>query len=83
MLQWIWIGIVGSIIGGIAGAIVGRSKAGCITNIFAGLVGSYIGSSLLGDWGPRLAGMAILPSIVGAVIVVAVIALIFDKRGKD
>ena len=80
MFHYLWIAIVGGVIGGIAGAVVGRSKGGCITNIFAGLVGSYVGSRLLGDWGPTVAGMHILPSIVGAVIVVAVIALIFDKR---
>ena len=80
MLHTIWTLIIGGIIGAIAGAVVGRSKSGCITNIFAGLVGSYIGSLLMGNWGPSVAGMAILPSIVGAVIVIAIISLIFDPK---
>ena len=52
---------------------------GCIYNIFAGLVGSFVGQSLFGFWGPSLAGMAILPSILGAIIVIAVVDLFFGK----
>jgi len=77
----IWTLIIGALIGSIAGAIVGRDKkAGCIFNIVAGLVGSWIGSRLLGDWGPHLADMALIPSIIGAVIFVAVVSAIFSKR---
>lgn len=43
---------------------------GIIANVFAGLVGAYAGQSLLGSWGPSIAGMALLPSIVGAAIVI-------------
>jgi len=80
MLQILSTLIIGGIIGAIAGAVVGRKKGGCITHIFAGLVGSFIGDRLMGNWGPMVAGISILPAIVGAVIVIAVIALIFDKR---
>lgn len=62
----IWSLIVGSLIGMMAGAITNRGESmGCIYNIFAGLVGSFVGQSLFGFWGPSLAGMAILPSILG------------------
>ena len=47
---------------------------GWIANIVAGLVGSAIGQALLGSWGPSFAGMALVPSIIGAVIVVAVVS---------
>ena len=70
----IWSLIVGSLIGMMAGAITNRGESmGCIYNIFAGLVGSFVGQSLFGFWGPSLAGMAILPSILGAIIVIAVV----------
>ena len=63
-----------------AGAITNRGESmGCIYNIFAGLVGSFVGQSLFGFWGPSLAGMAILPSILGAIIVIAVVDLFFGK----
>ena len=75
-----WSLIVGSLIGMMAGAITNRGESmGCIYNIFAGLVGSFVGQSLFGFWGPSLAGMAILPSILGAIIVIAVVDLFFGK----
>ncbi|MFV0558219.1 MAG: GlsB/YeaQ/YmgE family stress response membrane protein [Enterococcus sp.] len=76
----IWTLIVGAIIGAIAGAITGKdNRMGCIANIIAGLVGSSLGQLLLGSWGPSLAGMALIPSIIGAVILVAIISFIFRK----
>ena len=76
----IWSLIVGAIIGVIAGAITSKGKSmGWIANILAGLVGSAVGQALLGSWGPSLAGMALMPSIIGAVIVVAVVSFFLSK----
>ena len=76
----IWSLIVGAIIGVIAGAITSKGKSmGWIANILAGLVGSAVGQALLGSWGPSLAGMALIPSIIGAVIVVAVVSFFISK----
>jgi len=76
----IWSLIVGAIIGVIAGAITNKGKSmGWIANILAGLVGSAVGQALLGSWGPSLAGMALIPSIVGAVIVVAVVSFFLGR----
>ena len=77
----LWSVIVGGLIGLIAGAITKKGGSmGMIANIFAGLIGSSVGQSRLGSWGPSLAGMAIIPSIVGAVIVVAVVSFLFGKK---
>ena len=76
----IWSLIVGALIGLIAGAITNKGcSMGWIANISAGLVGSFVGQALLGTWGPSLAGMALIPSIVGAVIVVAVVSFVLSK----
>lgn len=76
----IWSLIVGTIIGVIAGAITGRGNSmGWIANIIAGLVGSALGQTLLGSWGPSLAGMALVPSIIGAVILVIIVSLILGR----
>ncbi|MGX6983415.1 GlsB/YeaQ/YmgE family stress response membrane protein [Lactococcus lactis] len=76
----IWSLIVGALIGLIAGAITKKgSSMGWIANILAGLVGSFVGQALLGTWGPSLAGMALIPSIVGAVIVVAVVSFFLSR----
>lgn len=77
----IWSLIVGGFIGFIAGAITKKGGAmGIMANIVAGLIGSSVGQSLFGTWGPSLAGMALIPSIIGAVIVVAVVSFFFGKR---
>ncbi|MCI1637201.1 MAG: GlsB/YeaQ/YmgE family stress response membrane protein [Bifidobacterium crudilactis] len=82
-MYWIWTLIVGAIIGIIAGAITSKGKSmGWISNIIAGLVGSAVGQTLFGSWGPQLAGMALIPSIIGAVIVVAVVSFFVSKSNS-
>ena len=53
---------------------------GIISNVIAGLVGSSVGQSLFGAWGPTLGGMALIPSILGAVIVVTIVSIFFGKK---
>ena len=77
----IWSIIIGGFIGFIAGAITKKGGAmGIIANIVAGLIGSSVGQSLFGAWGPTLAGMALIPSILGAVIVIVVVSFFFGKE---
>ncbi|AFJ15855.1 transglycosylase associated family protein [Bifidobacterium animalis subsp. lactis CECT 8145] len=52
---------------------------GWISNILAGLAGSALGQGLFGSWGPSLGGMAVVPSVLGAVIVVAIVSFIVMK----
>jgi len=79
-MGWIWSIIVGGIIGAIAGAITNRGGSGIIFNVIAGLIGSSIGQAILGSWGPSLGGMALIPSIIGAIIVVAVVSFFLGRR---
>lgn len=79
----IWSLIVGAIIGVIAGAITGKGGGmGWISNIIAGLVGSALGQALLGSWGPSLAGMALVPSIAGAVILVLIVSFFLSRSNS-
>ncbi|MFL1695469.1 GlsB/YeaQ/YmgE family stress response membrane protein [Weissella kandleri] len=78
-MGWIWTLIVGAIIGAIGGAIT-KTSMGWISNILAGLVGSWLGETLLGSWGPHMAGMAIFPSIIGAVVVVIIVTWLFGRN---
>ena len=79
-MHWLWVLIVGAIIGLIAGAITNKGGSmWCIANIVEVLVGSAIGQALLGSWGPQLAGMALIPSIIGAIIVVAVVSFFLGR----
>ena len=77
----IWSIIVGGFIGFIAGGITRKGGAmGIIANIIAGLVGSSVGQTLFGSWGPSLTRMALVPSILGTVIVVAIVSFFFGKK---
>ncbi|MCM0583135.1 GlsB/YeaQ/YmgE family stress response membrane protein [Weissella diestrammenae] len=79
----LWSILVGALIGVIAGALTNRGESmGWISNILAGLIGSTLGQWLLGSWGPSLAGMAIVPSIIGAVILVLIVSAIFGVKSK-
>lgn len=78
----LWSIIVGGFIGFLAGVITNKGGAmGVIAMVVAGLIGSSIGQSLFGTWGPSLAEMSLIPSVLGAVIVVAVVSFFFGKKG--
>ncbi|WP_240397452.1 GlsB/YeaQ/YmgE family stress response membrane protein [Lactobacillus crispatus] len=83
MLSWIWVLIVGAIIGLIAGFITGKGGSmGFLANLIAGLVGSTLGPAIFGSWGPQMAGMAIVTSILGAVILVLVVSFVLGMLRK-
>lgn len=80
-MGFIWSLIVGGVIGLIAGAITKKGGSmGIVANVLAGLVGSWVGQSLLGSFGPVVAGMAIVPSIIGAVIVVLAVSFFLGRK---
>ena len=82
-METLWTLLIGGIIGAFAGYLTSRDlPMGWIGNIIAGLVGSWLGQSLLGSWGPSVAGMALLPSILGAVILVLITSLVFSGMKK-
>ena len=61
----LWSIIVGGFIGFLAGAITNKGGAmGVIANVVAGLIGSSVGQSLFGTWGPSLAIMPIAPPLL-------------------
>ena len=77
----IWSIIVGGLIGLVAGNFTKkRGSMGIVANVLAGLVGSSVGQHFLGTWGPSLAGMALIPSVLGAVVVVAVVSALLGKK---
>lgn len=79
-MGFLWSFIVGGLIGLVAGVLTKKGGSmGWVANILAGLIGSSIGQSLFGTWGPKLAGMALIPSILGAAIVIIVASFIVRK----
>ncbi|WP_409254018.1 GlsB/YeaQ/YmgE family stress response membrane protein [Bacillus sp. SCS-153A] len=75
--------IIGGIIGWLAGLILGRDvPGGIIGNIIAGIVGAWLGSLIFGDFGPSIAGMAVIPALIGAIILVFLLSLIMKSMRK-
>jgi uncharacterized membrane protein YeaQ/YmgE (transglycosylase-associated protein family) len=78
----IWMLIIGGIIGWLAQVISNRNIAGGILgNIVAGIIGSWLGVALFGSFGPVVGGFRIVPSIIGAIILVFLFSSFTRKRG--
>lgn len=82
ILGWI---VLGGIAGWIASMITGRNdRMGCITNIAAGIVGAIVGGwifSFFGGGGVTGFNLgSLIVAVVGAVVVLAIINLIFGRR---
>jgi uncharacterized membrane protein YeaQ/YmgE (transglycosylase-associated protein family) len=76
-MHLLWELIVGGIIGWLGGLIIGRDiPGGIIGNIAAGLLGAWLGGLLLGSFGPIVAGFAIVPAILGAIVIVFLLSAI-------
>lgn len=82
-MAFLWSLIIGGIIGWLAGMIVGRDVPfGIIGNIVAGFVGAWLGSLILGTWGPSVADFAIVPALIGAIVFVFILSLILRGTRK-
>lgn len=82
LIGWV---VLGGIAGWLASIITGRNdRMGCITNILAGVVGGVVGGWLFGFFGGSgVTGFnlgSLLVAVVGAVVVLAIINLIFGRK---
>ncbi|WP_151735660.1 GlsB/YeaQ/YmgE family stress response membrane protein ['Paenibacillus yunnanensis' Narsing Rao et al. 2020] len=81
-MSFLWMLIVGGVIGWLAGLIMGRDiPGGVIGNIIAGILGSWLGGLLLGEWGPRISDYYVFPSLIGAVVLIFIVSLILRSVG--
>ena len=73
--------IIGGVIGALASVITKNDLPfGWVGNIVAGLLGSWLGLLLFGETGPVIGGIYILPSLIGAVIFVAITSFLLRAR---
>jgi uncharacterized membrane protein YeaQ/YmgE (transglycosylase-associated protein family) len=49
---------------------------GFITSAVVGIIGAWVGSSMIGHFGPDLAGVSLLPCILGSAVLVFVLSLV-------
>lgn len=82
-MGFLWTLIVGGVIGWLGGLIAGRDvPGGIIGNIIAGFVGAWLGTLILGSWGPAIGGFALVPAIIGAIVVVLILTAILRSTRK-
>jgi uncharacterized membrane protein YeaQ/YmgE (transglycosylase-associated protein family) len=73
--------VMAIIIGYVADIFVkNRMPGGIIGSMVAGFAGAWLGSYLFGSFGPVIAGFAIIPAIIGAILVIFLVGLI--TRGR-
>lgn len=71
---------IAGVVGWLADRIVpGELPYGFLGAVLAGLVGSWIGQLILGDFGPSLFGIELIPALAGAVIVAGAVELAGGK----
>jgi uncharacterized membrane protein YeaQ/YmgE (transglycosylase-associated protein family) len=81
-MSFLWMLIVGGIIGWLAGLIMGRDiPGGVIGNIIAGILGSWLGGMIFGSFGPEMGGFYVLPSLIGAILLIFIVSLILRSVG--
>jgi uncharacterized membrane protein YeaQ/YmgE (transglycosylase-associated protein family) len=82
-MGFIWSLIIGGVIGWLAGVILGRDiPGGVIGNIIAGFIGAWLGSLIMGDFGPVIGGFYFVPALIGAVVVVFLTSLILRNTSR-
>lgn len=75
--------LIAALVGWVANRIVpGKIPYGWLGAIVFGLLGSWVGGILLGDAGPEIGGIAVIPAIVGAVILAIVADLAFKTSQR-
>ncbi|ASI34664.1 MULTISPECIES: GlsB/YeaQ/YmgE family stress response membrane protein [unclassified Exiguobacterium] len=82
-MGFLWALIVGGLIGWVASLIIGKDvPGGIIGNIIAGFIGSMIGQAIFGDMGPSIGGFAVIPAIIGAIILIFIVSLVLRSVNK-
>jgi uncharacterized membrane protein YeaQ/YmgE (transglycosylase-associated protein family) len=56
--------------------VPGVIPGGFFTSAIVGIIGAWIGGSMLGHFGPDLAGIALVPCILGSAILVFLLSLL-------
>ena len=56
---------------------------GFLTSAIVGIIGAWVGGGLIGHFGPDLAGVALIPCILGSAVLVFLVSLVsrgFNRR---
>jgi len=56
--------------------VPGRVPGGFLASAIVGVIGAWMGSALMGSFGPSLAGVPLLPAIIGSGILIFLFSLV-------
>ena len=56
--------------------VPGVIPGGFLTSAIFGIIGAWIGESMMGSFGPSLAGVSLIPCILGSALLVFLVSLI-------
>lgn len=80
MLEFFWSLVVGGVLGMVAAAILGRDvPGGFFGSVVVGLMGSWLGRILLGQRGPEIGGVFLVPSLIGAALCIMLSSYLITK----
>lgn len=82
ILMFIMFLLIASACAWIAAALVpGTIPGGFLASVIVGVIGAWIGTALMGSVGPDLAGVSLIPAIVGSGLLVFLFSLISGRMG--
>lgn len=83
IVSWILFLLVAAVCAWIAERVVpSNMPGGIIAGMLVGVVGAWLGGTLMGHFGPSLAGVSLVPTVVGAAIFVFGCALLSSAFGN-
>lgn len=83
MFSFLWYIIIGGLIGWLAGLIIKKDvPGGIIGNIIAGIVGAWLGSIILGDWGWQVSSFYVFPALVGCIVLILIVSFIMKMAAN-
>lgn len=81
ILGFLFYCLVAAVCAGIAEYIApGRVPGGFLAAVVVGIIGAWIGGALMGSVGPALAGVSLLPAIIGSSLLIFLMSLIGRSR---
>ncbi|WP_409294970.1 GlsB/YeaQ/YmgE family stress response membrane protein [Peribacillus sp. SCS-26] len=81
MLEFLLTLCIGGIIGWIAQLAIGREvQTGVIGSVVSGITGAWVGSMIIGNFGPQAGGIALIPALFGTLVFVFIASLFLKRR---
>ena len=76
ILGFLFYCLVAAVCAGIADYIApGRVPGGFLASVVVGIIGAWIGGMMFGAMGPALAGVSLLPAILGSALLIFLLSL--------